>query len=54
MSEELERAIETFVVNRNRNPKPFVWTAAVQKITAKIQRLIRGETTHGTADRAHA
>jgi transposase len=35
---ELESAIENYIHTRNRNPKPFVWTASVEDIIAKVQR----------------
>jgi transposase len=35
---ELEAAIEAYVAKRNHNPKPFVWTATVEEIIAKVQR----------------
>jgi hypothetical protein len=35
---ELITAIEEFMDNWNRNPKPFVWTATVDSIVEKLQR----------------
>ena len=35
---ELIAAIESYLHQRNRNPKPFVWTASVQSILNKIER----------------
>jgi hypothetical protein len=35
---ELQGAIEEFLRAWNENPKPFVWTATVQKIMDKISR----------------
>ena len=31
-------AIEEYMQNNNRQPKPFVWTASVEKILEKISR----------------
>jgi hypothetical protein len=31
-------AIENFLVARNENPKPFVWTAEVDSIVAKLSK----------------
>ena len=36
--EDLERAIEQFLAAWNKNPKPFVWTASVESITARLAR----------------
>ena len=45
--EELRAAIDEYVQNNNRQPKPFVWTASVEKILAKIQRCkVILETVH--------
>ena len=35
---ELIAAIEEYMQNNNRQPKPFVWTASVEKILEKISR----------------
>ena len=35
---ELEAAIESFIEARNRNPRPYVWTASVANILEKISR----------------
>jgi hypothetical protein len=35
---ELVRAIESYLVERNRNPKKYVWRASGQKILDKIRR----------------
>jgi len=35
---QLITPIEEFMVTRNRNPKPFVWTATVNSIVEKLQR----------------
>jgi transposase len=35
---ELEAAIETFIETRNRNPRPYIWTASVASILEKIGR----------------
>ena len=35
---ELVRAIESYLVERNQNPKKYVWRAAGRKILDKIQR----------------
>lgn len=36
--EELKRAITVYLDDRNRNPKPFTWTATVADILVKVQR----------------
>jgi len=36
--EDLEIAIREFLVAWNQNPKPFVWTATVESIVAKLAR----------------
>jgi transposase len=36
--DDLEIAIARFLQAWNRNPKPFVWTASVESITAKLAR----------------
>jgi transposase len=35
---ELEAAIRAFIDNRNRDPRPYVWTASVASILAKVDR----------------
>ncbi len=35
---DLVAAIHEFVETNNRNPKPFVWTASVEKILAKVSK----------------
>ena len=35
---ELQRAIAEFLAAWNENPKPFVWTATVDSIVAKLSR----------------
>jgi len=35
---ELEQAIERFLQSWNEAPRPFVWTATVEKIMAKVER----------------
>jgi transposase len=35
---ELQRAIEEFLESWNENPRPFVWTASVEKIMEKVSR----------------
>ena len=35
---ELEQAIEEYLEHNNQQPKPFVWTANVEKILEKISR----------------
>jgi hypothetical protein len=35
---ELQEAIEEFLQAWNEAPRPFVWTATVEKIMAKVQR----------------
>jgi transposase len=36
--EELQRAIEEYLEENNKQPKPFIWTATVQEILAKVNR----------------
>jgi transposase len=36
---ELISAIERYIADNNRNPKPFVWTASADKIQTKITKL---------------
>jgi putative transposase len=45
---ELVRKIEDYILNYNRHPKPFVWTATADSILAKIKRLSQAisETGH--------
>ncbi len=38
---ELEAAITTFIETRNRNPRPYVWTASVASILEKVGRARR-------------
>ena len=35
---ELEAAIRTFIETRNRNPRPYVWTASIASILEKVGR----------------
>ncbi len=35
---ELVRAIQEYLESNNKQPKPFVWTAKVQEILAKVRR----------------
>ena len=35
---ELEAAIEEYLEENNKQPKPFVWTATVEQILAKVKR----------------
>ncbi len=35
---ELEAAITSYIERRNQSPKPFVWTAAVETILAKVNK----------------
>ncbi|HEX3155810.1 MAG TPA: IS630 family transposase, partial [Candidatus Angelobacter sp.] len=45
--EELTQAIEEYLKETNRQPKPFLWTASVQKIMDKINRCkVISETPH--------
>lgn len=45
--EELIQAIEEYLDQTNRQPKPFLWTASVQKIMEKINRCkVISETAH--------
>ena len=36
--DQLITAIMTYIQNRNRSPKPFVWTASVQHILDKVAK----------------
>ena len=36
--EDLQKAIEEFLVAWNDDPKPFVWTATVESIVEKLSR----------------
>jgi hypothetical protein len=38
---ELTKAIKEFIANRNKNPKPFVWTAKANDILQKVIRANR-------------
>ena len=38
---QLEKAMLDYLAQRNRNPKPFVWTADVDLILGKIERLCK-------------
>jgi hypothetical protein len=45
--EELVTAIEEYMQQNNRQPKPFIWTASVEKILEKISRCkVILETVH--------
>jgi len=45
--EELIAAIEQYMQDNNCQPKPFVWTASVEKILEKINRCkVILETVH--------
>src|SRR5947207_1201669 len=35
---DLKKAIDEYLQENNRNPKPFIWTATVEKILAKVNR----------------
>ena len=35
---ELIRAIESYIRENNKNPKPFVWTATAESILDKVRR----------------
>jgi hypothetical protein len=35
---ELVRAIEGYIRENNKNPKPFVWTATAKSILRKLQK----------------
>jgi hypothetical protein len=39
---ELQEAIRQFLQAWNEAPRPFVWTATVEKIMAKIERARKG------------
>ena len=36
---DLEAAIDAFLASHNQTPKPFVWTASVDKILAKLKKV---------------
>lgn len=42
---ELEAAIQSYLDQRNREPKPYIWTASVEAI---IEKVARGNKTLGT------
>lgn len=45
--DELEQAIQQYLAHNNQQPKPFVWTASVEKILEKIGRCkVICETLH--------
>ena len=35
---ELERAIQSYITEHNRDPKPFIWTAKASDILEKVKR----------------
>ena len=35
---ELIEAIDAYIANHNRDPKPLVWTAKAEQILAKVKR----------------
>ncbi len=35
---ELIEAIEEYIQNHNKNPKPFIWTATAKDILEKVKR----------------
>lgn len=35
---ELEAAIDAYIATRNATPRPFIWTASVRKILAKVKK----------------
>jgi len=35
---ELEAAIRAYIQHRNHDPRPFVWTASVKTILAKVRK----------------
>jgi len=37
----LEKAMLNYLDQRNRNPKPFVWTADADLILGKVERLCK-------------
>ncbi len=44
---ELEKAMLTYLKERNRNPKPFVWTADADLILGKVERLCQRISNSG-------
>ncbi len=54
---ELEDAIRAFIDNRNRDPRPYVWTASVATILVKVDRaraaLIRTTKSDANSDSLH-
>ena len=45
--EELEQAIQKYLEENNQQPKPFIWTATVEQILAKVNRCrVILETVH--------
>jgi transposase len=43
----LEKAMLDYLQHRNRNPKPFVWTASADLILGKIERLCKRISNSG-------
>jgi len=43
---DLKRAIHEYLAQNNIHPKPFVWTASVEKILAKVNRCKAILNTH--------
>jgi hypothetical protein len=37
----LEKSMPEYLDNRNRDPKPFVWTASADLIRGKVERLCK-------------
>ena len=44
---ELEKAMLTYLKERNRNPKPFVWTADADLNLGKVERLCQRISNSG-------
>ncbi len=44
---ELEKAMLTYLKERNRNSKPFVWTADADLILGKVERLCQRISNSG-------
>ena len=46
---ELIEALDLFVDQHNKNPKPFIWTASAKDILAKVMRARTALNNHHSA-----
>ena len=49
----LEAAVNRYLRDHNRAPKPFIWTAGAKIIIRKIQRAKRGSKPPGRPEEFH-